>query len=118
MTTKRGQTAKAKSSEHFNRMEDIRTQLGMSPSEFSIALGYVTSSGYQSSTKGRVANLMQLLAAEGVEMRYGKKAPASVAPTCYTLLAIHPDGKVDATPIGSPETASIMGKDYLLVPKA
>lgn len=88
----------------------------MNKQDFSLALGYVTGGGYDASTKGDVATLTMLLAAEGVEMRYSGKAQQR--PICYTLLAVHPDGKVDATPIGgAPQTATIMGREYILVPK-
>jgi hypothetical protein len=111
-----GQTAKAKTAEMYDRMEDIRNRLKMSVSDFSLALGYVTGGGYPSSTKGNIANLMQLLAAEGVEMRYSGKS--AQRPTSYTLLAMHPDGRIDSMPIGgSPETITLRGREYILVPK-
>lgn len=115
LDSKRGHTAKSRSGENFQRMEEIRTRLKMNKNEFSIALGYVTGGGYDASCRGDTATLMQLLAAEGVEMRYAGKT--SQRPICYTLLAVHPDGKVDATPLGgSPQTARIMDRDYILVP--
>jgi hypothetical protein len=116
MDSKRTVTrSKTKSEENFVKMEEIRNRLKMSKSDFSIALGYVTSGGYEASTK-KGANLMQLLAAEGVEMRYAGKS--SQRPVCYTLFAVHPDGKVDVIPVGgSPQTVNIMGRDYLLIPR-
>lgn len=109
---------KDRNTENLAKIEAIRASLGMSKSDFSIALGYVTGGGYDASTRGGVATLMQLLAAEGVERRYGGgKAPVT-APVCYTLLAVHPGGRMETFPIGGqPQTATIMGREYILVPK-
>jgi hypothetical protein len=97
-------------------MEDIRTRLKMTKSDFSIALGYVTGGGYEASTRSGGASLTLLLAAEGVERRYSGKD--AVGPIIYTLLAVHSNGKIDAIPIGgAPQTATIMGREYILVPK-
>lgn len=95
----RTHTGKARTEENYLRMEEIRNRLKMSKSDFSIALGYVTGGGYDASTRSGTANLMQLLAAEGVETRYGGKVQMGSRPICYTLLAIQ------------------MGRDYLLIPK-
>jgi len=113
---KRVQRTKDRSGENYERIEEIRNRLKMNKQDFSLALGYVTGGGYDASTKGNVATLMMLLAAEGVERRYaGKDAKG---PVVYTLLAVHPDGKIESIPLGgSPQTATIMGKNYILVPK-
>lgn len=115
-SVKRTHTPKAKTQENYLRMEEIRGRLKMSSGEFSLALGYVTEGGYQASTRREAASLLQLLAAEGVERRQG--GGQGGGPIVYTLLAVHPDRKIEAIPIGgNPQTATIMGREYLLIPK-
>lgn len=111
---KRGHTPKSKDAENYAKMEAIRTRIGMTESEFSIALGYVTSGGYKATTRNGMASLTLLLAAEGVERRY---KPVT-APDAYLLVRVSSDGTVVTTPIdGEPQTANIMGQDFYLIPK-
>ncbi len=119
---KRMKSVKPKTQENYDRMEAIRERLDMTQSEFSLALGYVTSCGYEASVRhGGGATLMQLLAAEGVERRYAKAHPQKAGERTIvsgTLVFVFSDGTVETCPVeDKPQTANLMGQDYFLIPK-
>jgi len=94
-------------------MEIIRKRLEMSKNEFSLALGFVTTGGYEVSTRDG-GSLQLLLAAEGVEKRYGK-TELSPMMLRHFLLIIQSDGNMNITPVDQPDSIKISGRDYWLV---
>lgn len=100
--------AKPKSAENLTAIEAIRTRLGMTQREFSLALGFTTETGYASVLHAGEATTTLYLAAQALDR----------TPTQQRFLLTIADGVVQTLEPLPPglDTITIAGQTHLLLP--
>ena len=98
------------------KLEAIRLQLGLTASDFSLALGYKTAGGCGIAIRNKTVTQLIVLAAEGLLARQAASHQHE-RPIVRLILTILPDGSASTEPFQA-EEAVFQGRKYLMVPAA